>query len=52
MMLNKDQKPRHNREMTEELNAKKPLMTINKEDQPETETDKSFQISLVYSTPT
>ena len=52
MTLTKDQLPRPNKEMTEELNAKKPLMTINKEDPPEMQTDKSFQILLVYSTPT
>lgn len=51
MMLTKDQLQRPNKEMTEELNYKKLLMTINREDQPEMPTDKLFQISLVYSIP-
>jgi hypothetical protein len=38
----KDMKPRPNKEMTEELNANKLPMNINKEDQPEMPTDKLF----------
>jgi hypothetical protein len=37
-----DMKLRHNKEMTEELNANKLLMNINKEDPQEMETDKLF----------
>ena len=37
-----DMKLRPNKEMTEELNANKPLMNINKEELQEMETDKLF----------
>jgi hypothetical protein len=39
-MLIKDKLPRHNKEMTEEVNVKKLLMTINKEEPPEIKIDK------------
>jgi len=48
-MLEPPTKP--NKEMTEELNVMKPLMTINKEEPPETQTDKPSQTSLDYLTP-
>jgi hypothetical protein len=40
----KKQKPRPSKEMTEELNVKKPLMTIKKEEPPEMPIDKQFLI--------
>lgn len=45
-MSNKELSKKLNKEMTEELNVKKPLMITKKEDQPEMKIDKPSQISL------
>ena len=44
MMSTKDKLPRLNKEMTEEVNAKKLLMIINKEEPPEIKIDKQSVI--------
>jgi len=49
LMLEPPTKP--NKEMTEKPNVMKPLMTINKEELLEIQTDKPFQTSLDYLTP-
>jgi len=50
-MLMPEPPTKPNKETTEDTNVTKPLMTINKEEPLEIQTDKPFQTSLDYLTP-